>query len=70
MRVLISADAEGVTGITNTSEPLIGRPYFAFMRTVMTDDCNAAGRVGIVALPGSVATNLPSYPRSNGKSRA
>ena len=42
MRVLISADAEGVTGITNTSELLIGRPYFEFMRTMMTDDVNAA----------------------------
>lgn len=42
MRVLISADAEGVTGVTNTSELLIGRPYFEFMRTMMTDDVNAA----------------------------
>jgi hypothetical protein len=25
-----------------------------------------AGRVGIVAPPGRVATSLPSYPRSNG----
>jgi D-amino peptidase len=42
MRVLISADAEGVTGITNTTELLFGRPHYEFMRTMMTDDVNAA----------------------------
>src|SRR3954447_21557754 len=42
MRVLISADAEGVTGITNTNELLFGRPHYEFMRTMMTDDVNAA----------------------------
>ena len=42
MRVLISADAEGVTGITNTNELMFGRPHYEFMRTMMTDDVNAA----------------------------
>jgi D-amino peptidase len=42
MRVLISADAEGVTGITNTTELLFGRAHYEFMRTMMTDDVNAA----------------------------
>lgn len=42
MRILISADAEGVTGITNTNELLFGRPHYEFMRTMMTDDVNAA----------------------------
>jgi D-amino peptidase len=42
MRVLISSDAEGVTGITNTNELLFGRPHYEFMRTMMTDDVNAA----------------------------
>ncbi len=42
MRVLISADAEGVTGITNTNELLFGRPHYEFMRQMMTDDVNAA----------------------------
>lgn len=42
MRVLISADSEGVTGITNTNELLFGRPHYEFMRTMMTDDVNAA----------------------------
>ena len=42
MRVLISADAEGVTGVTNTNELLFGRPHYEFMRTMMTDDVNAA----------------------------
>ncbi|MDP9367858.1 MAG: M55 family metallopeptidase [Chloroflexota bacterium] len=42
MRILISADAEGVTGITNTNELLFGRPHYEFMRQMMTDDVNAA----------------------------
>ncbi len=42
MKVLISADAEGVTGITNTNELLFGRPHYDFMRQMMTDDVNAA----------------------------
>jgi D-aminopeptidase len=42
MRVLISADAEGVTVITNTNELLFGRPHYEFMRGMMTDDVNAA----------------------------
>ena len=35
--MLISADAEGVTGVTNTNELMFGRPYYEFMRTMMTD---------------------------------
>lgn len=42
MRVLISADSEGVTGITATDELLYGKPYYEFMRQMMTDDVNAA----------------------------
>jgi D-amino peptidase len=42
MRVLTSADAEGVSGVTDTRELLVGRPYCEFMRTMMTDDVNAA----------------------------
>jgi len=42
MRILISADAEGVTGITSTDELLYGKPYYEFMRTMLTDDVNAA----------------------------
>jgi D-amino peptidase len=42
VRILISADAEGVTGVTSTRELLIGRPYFEWMRQMMTDDVNAA----------------------------
>ena len=42
MRVLISADAEGVTGITATDELLYGKPYYEFMRDMMTADVNAA----------------------------
>jgi D-amino peptidase len=42
VRVLISADSEGVTGITATDELLYGKPYYEFMRQMMTDDVNAA----------------------------
>lgn len=42
MRVLISADAEGVTGVTNTTELLFGKPHWEWMRGMMTDDVNAA----------------------------
>src|SRR4051794_11994838 len=42
MRVLISADCEGVTGITNTNELMFGRVHYEFMRGMMTDDVNAA----------------------------
>lgn len=42
MRILISADCEGVTGITNTDELLYGRPRYEFMRGMLTDDVNAA----------------------------
>ncbi|HET7094256.1 MAG TPA: M55 family metallopeptidase, partial [Thermomicrobiales bacterium] len=42
MRVLISADSEGVTGVTNTDELMYGRPHYEFMRQMMTDDVNAA----------------------------
>jgi D-amino peptidase len=42
MRILISADSEGVTGITNTEELLYGKPHYEFMREMMTQDVNAA----------------------------
>jgi D-amino peptidase len=42
MRILISADAEGVTGVTNTTELLFGKPHWEWMRGMMTADVNAA----------------------------
>jgi D-amino peptidase len=42
VRILISADAEGVTGVTNTTELLFGKPHWEWMRGMMTDDVNAA----------------------------
>jgi D-amino peptidase len=44
MRVLISADAEGVTGVTGTDELLYGKPHYEFMRQMLTADVNAASR--------------------------
>ena len=42
MRVLISADMEGVSGITSTDELLYGKPEYDRARALMTDDVNAA----------------------------
>ena len=42
MRVLISADGEGISGITSTDEMLYGKPEFQRFRELMTLDVNAA----------------------------
>lgn len=42
MRVLISADGEGVSGITSTDELLFGKLEYERFRLLMTDDVNAA----------------------------
>lgn len=65
MRVLISADAEGVTGITDTRELLIGRPYFEFMRTMMTDDVNAAVEGAFAGGATSVVVNDGHWTMTN-----
>ena len=65
MRVLISADAEGVTGVTNTSELLIGRPYYEFMRTMMTDDVNAAVDGAFAGGATSVVVNDAHWTMTN-----
>ncbi|MGI8475404.1 MAG: M55 family metallopeptidase [Thermomicrobiales bacterium] len=41
MRILISADAEGVTG---ADELLPGKPRWEWMRGMMTDDADAGPR--------------------------
>ncbi|HEY7035576.1 MAG TPA: M55 family metallopeptidase [Thermomicrobiales bacterium] len=52
MRILISADAEGVTGATTTTELMFGRPHWEWMRGMMTDDVNAAVEGGTQGVPG------------------
>ena len=42
MRVLISVDGEGVTGITSTSEMLKEGADYSLLRQMMTQDANAA----------------------------
>ncbi len=42
MRVLISADGEGVSGITSSEELVRGKPDYARFQTLMTADVNAA----------------------------
>lgn len=42
MRVYISADGEGITGLVNSAEMYPGEPDYAFGREMMTGDVNAA----------------------------
>jgi D-amino peptidase len=65
MRVLISADAEGVTGITNTNELLFGRPHYEFMRQMMTDDVNAAVDGAFAGGATSVVVNDAHWTMTN-----
>ena len=65
MRVLISADAEGVTGITNTNELLFGRPHYEFMRGMMTDDVNAAVDGAFAGGAASVVVNDAHWTMTN-----
>ena len=65
MRVLISADAEGITGITNTNELLFGRPHYEFMRQMMTDDVNAAVEGAFAGGASSVVVNDAHWTMTN-----
>jgi D-amino peptidase len=65
MRVLISADAEGVTGITNTNELMFGRVHYEFMRTMMTDDVNAAIEGAFTGGATSVVVNDAHWTMTN-----
>jgi D-amino peptidase len=65
MRVLISADAEGVTGITSTNELLFGRPHYEFMRSMMTDDVNAAVEGAFAGGATSVVVNDAHWTMTN-----
>ena len=42
MRVFISADMEGVTGVTHPQDVIPGRPQFERFRRFLTADVNAA----------------------------
>jgi D-aminopeptidase len=63
MRVLISADAEGVTGVTTTDELLFGKPYWEGMRGMLYGDDNAdvAGRYS------RIRRSWSAWPRSRRK---
>ncbi|MGH2614856.1 MAG: M55 family metallopeptidase [Thermomicrobiales bacterium] len=65
MRVLISADAEGITGITNTNELMFGRPHYEFMRGMMTDDVNAAVDGAFAGGATSVVVNDSHWTMTN-----
>ena len=66
-RVLISADAEGVIGITNTNtnELLSGWPHYEFMRGMMTNDVNAAVQGAFAGGATSVVVNDAHWPMKN-----
>ncbi len=65
MRVLISADSEGVTGITNTNELMFGRVHYEFMRTMMTDDVNAAVEGAVAGGATEVVVNDSHWTMTN-----
>lgn len=65
MRVLISADAEGVTGVTNTNELLFGKPHWEWMRGMMTGDVNAAIRGAFDGGATSVVVNDSHWTMTN-----
>jgi D-amino peptidase len=65
MRVLISADCEGVTGITNTNELMFGRVHYEFMRGMMTDDVNAAVDGAFAGGATSVVVNDAHWTMTN-----
>ena len=44
MKILISADMEGVTGVTTWDQVTPGHPEYARFRKLMTADVNAAVR--------------------------
>jgi D-amino peptidase len=44
MKILIAADMEGITGVTNWDQVTPGHPEYARFRKLMTDDVNAAVR--------------------------
>ena len=44
MKILISADMEGVTGVTTWDQVTPGHPEYARFRRLMTGDVNAAIR--------------------------
>jgi len=44
MKILIAADMEGITGVTNWDQVTPGHPEYSRFRKLMTDDVNAAVR--------------------------
>ncbi|MSX62385.1 MAG: peptide ABC transporter substrate-binding protein, partial [Actinobacteria bacterium] len=44
MKVLISIDMEGVTGVTHPDDCLPGNPRWDYFRKIMTDEASAAVR--------------------------
>jgi D-amino peptidase len=65
MRVLISADAEGVTGVTNTAELLYGKPQWEWMRGMMTADVNAAVEGAFAGVATEVLVNDSHWTMTN-----
>jgi D-amino peptidase len=63
--VLISADAEGVTGVTSTTELLFGKPHWEWMRGMMTADVNAAVEGAFVGGATEVVVNDSHWTMTN-----
>jgi D-amino peptidase len=65
MRVLISADGEGISGITSTDELLFGKPEYERFRQFMTDDVNAAINGAVAAGATEVIVNDSHWTMTN-----
>jgi len=65
MRVYISADMEGATGVTNSDDVWLGRPEFARFRKLLTGDVNAAVEGAVDAGATEVVINEAHGPARN-----
>jgi D-amino peptidase len=65
MRVLISADGEGISGVTSTDELLFGKPEYERFRQFMTDDVNAAINGAVAAGATEVIVNDSHWTMTN-----
>ena len=57
MKVYISVDAEGISGIYKMSQVLPGKPDYSFLRRMMANDVNAAIRGAAAAGADEILVN-------------
>ncbi len=65
MKILISVDMEGITGVTNWDQVTPGHPEYARFRRQMTEDANAAVRGAVEAGASEVVVSDGHWNGSN-----